>query len=185
MSLELPHLAAYVAGGFETSGEPFACENPATGVELCTLPTSDRTMVGRAVDAARTAFLGEWSTWSLGRRQRVLDRLADLLEVHQDEFSRLESAENGVPVDLVARFSVGGDASQLPLLRELDRQVRGRGRPRHARSGALDYVVPEPYGVVAILTAYNTPSLFLGSKVGPALGDRERRRREAFAAARR
>ncbi|QYG94456.1 aldehyde dehydrogenase [Iamia sp. SCSIO 61187] len=167
-SLELPHLAAYIAGRFETSGEPFACENPATGAELCTLPTSNRTTVGRAVDAAQTAFLGEWGTWSLGRRQRVLDRLSDLLEMHQHEFSRLESAENGVPIDLVARFSVAAMVKNVRYFASWIDKFGGEVVPVMS-SGALDYVVPEPYGVVAILTAYNTPSLFLGSKVGPAL----------------
>ena len=164
----LPPRAAFIGGRWGEDGERFACENPADGSVLCDLPATPVQAVGEAVTAARGAFDGEWGRWSPGRRQHVLTRLAALVEEHADELAALESAENGVPIDLARRFSVAAMAKNLAYYASWIDKLGGQVVPLTTTS-ALDYVVPEPYGVVGILTAYNTPSLFLGSKVGPAL----------------
>jgi acyl-CoA reductase-like NAD-dependent aldehyde dehydrogenase len=163
-----PRAAALIGGGWEADGVPFPCENPATATTLCELPATPVSGVNRAVVAARSAFEGAWGQTSPGRRQHTLARLASLVDAHADELAALESAENGVPIDIVRRFSVAAMGKNLAYYASWIDKMGGHVIPLSS-GGALDYVVPEPYGVVAILTAYNTPSLFLGSKVGPAL----------------
>jgi len=168
MTVLLPQRAAFIAGRRVEDGEPFACENPATAEVLCELPATPAAGVHEAVAAARAALDGEWGSWSPGRRQRAIARLAGLVTDHADELAALESAENGVPLDIVRRFSVAAEARNLEYYASWIDKFGGEVVPLGS-SGALDYTLPEPYGVVAVLTAYNTPSLFLGSKVGPAL----------------
>lgn len=168
MTVTLPPAAAFIDGSWILTGEPFSSENPATASEVCTLPTTTQLDVRRAVQAARDAFDGEWRRWSLGRRQRVLENLADLLDHHRSDFAQLESMENGVPIGLVERFSVAAMVKNFRYFASWIDKFGGEVVPLTS-GNALDYVVPEPYGTVAVLTAYNTPSLFLGSKVAPAL----------------
>ena len=168
MSLVLPPLASLIDGLWDESGETFACENPANAEILCSLPATTTEGIDAAVRAARSAFEGEWGKWSPGRRQKVLEKLAALVSANSDELAAIESAENGVPLDIAKRFSVAALAKNLSYYASWIDKFGGEVVPLTS-NGALDYVVPEPYGVVAILTAYNTPSLFLGSKVGPAL----------------
>ncbi|HEX5367373.1 MAG TPA: aldehyde dehydrogenase family protein [Acidimicrobiales bacterium] len=168
MSLALPPRAAFIGGHWADAGPAFACENPATTEVLCELPSTPPSGVDEAVAAARAALDGEWGSWSPGRRQRALARLASLVSEHADELAALESAENGVPLDVVRRFSVAAEVRNIEYYASWIDKFGGDVVPLGS-SGALDYTLPEPYGVVAVLTAYNTPSLFLGSKVGPAL----------------
>ncbi|MDP1818987.1 MAG: aldehyde dehydrogenase family protein [Acidimicrobiales bacterium] len=166
--VELPRRAALIGGCWDDDGVPFGCDNPATGTTLCELPATPVTGVDRAVAAARSAFEGPWGSMSPGRRQHTLARLASLIDEHAEELAALESAENGVPIDVTRRFSVAAMGKNLSYYASWIDKMGGHVIPLTS-TGAFDYVIPEPYGVVAILTAYNTPSLFLGSKVGPAL----------------
>ncbi len=168
MSITLPPLAAFINGIWEEGGDSFVCENPATAETLCKLPATSIEGVNQAVAAARAAFEGEWGATSPGRRQKVLEKLSALVQRDAAALGELESAENGVPLDIAKRFSVASLAKNLSYYAGWIDKFGGEVVPLTS-NGALDYVVPEPYGVVAILTAYNTPSLFLGSKVGPAL----------------
>lgn len=169
MTLTLPRRAAFIDGRWEDEGTTrFSCENPATTEVICELPATSGAGVDAAVAAARASLDGEWGSWSPGRRQRVLARLAALVSDHTAELAALESAENGVPIDIVQRFSVAAQVRNLEYYASWIDKFGGDVVPLGS-AGALDYTIPEPYGVVAVLTAYNTPSLFLGSKVGPAL----------------
>ncbi len=94
--------------------------------------------------------------------------LADLVESHSDELAELETTDNGVPLGIVKQFSVAALVKNLRYYAEWIDKMGGEVVPLTS-GGALDYATREPYGVIAVLTAYNTPSLFLGSKVGPAL----------------
>lgn len=164
----LPPSAAYIGGTWRSDGEPFDVQNPADGSTLCTLPATPIDGIAEAVAAARSAFDGTWGSWSPGRRQHVLSHLAQLVSEDVDALAAIESAENGVPVDIVRRFSAAAAAKNLAYYASWIDKLSGHVVPLTS-NGALDYAVPEPYGVVALLTAYNTPSLFIGSKAGPAL----------------
>ncbi len=70
------------------SGETLAVENPASGVQVATVPASGQEDVDRAVDAAADAF----ETWSLTTpqaRSLALLRIADLIDANADELGRL------------------------------------------------------------------------------------------------
>lgn len=168
MTLTLPAQGSYIGGTWRSDGDRFACENPANGNILCELPSTPLAQVDEAIAAARGAFDGEWGNLSLGRRQKLLERLAALVAANSKEIAQLESSENGVPLEITRRFSVGSMAKNLGYFASWIDKLSGEVVPVTG-GNALDYVLPEPFGVVALLTAYNAPSMFLGSKVGPAL----------------
>src|ERR1700759_1430693 len=68
------------------SGKTFPTTNPATGEVICQVAEGDKADVDLAVKAARKAFEeGPWPRMSAAERGRLLHRLADLVEQHQEE----------------------------------------------------------------------------------------------------
>jgi aldehyde dehydrogenase (NAD+) len=79
------------------SGKRFETRNPATGELLANVADGDAADVDRAVRAARAAFEGPWSRMKAVERQRIMLRLADLVEEHFDELAMLDTLDLGAP----------------------------------------------------------------------------------------
>jgi len=155
------------------SGKTFPVYNPATGEVLVQVAEGDREDVNRAVKAARKAFDGgAWPELSASERGRLMWKLADLLEQHAEEFSQLESLDNGKPLS-VAR------AADIPLAIDLFRymagwatKIEGNTIPISAKSKRNEYFAytrREPVGVVGQIIPWNFPLLMAAWKLGPAL----------------
>jgi (Z)-2-((N-methylformamido)methylene)-5-hydroxybutyrolactone dehydrogenase len=150
------------------SGATFETVNPFTGQVWAEIPRSGPEDVDDAVSAARAAFDdGPWPRASGTDRARLLRRLADLIAEHAGRIAIVETTDNG------------------KLIREMEGQLRGLADYYHwfagaadkihgqtippANSGFLIYTVPEPVGVVAAITPWNSPVLLMSWKVAPAL----------------
>ncbi len=155
------------------SGKTFPSYNPATGEVLAQVAEGDREDINRAVKAARKAFdSGPWSEMTASERGRLIWKLGDLLEKHQEEFSQLESLDNGKPLT-VAR------AADIPLAIDLFRymagwatKIEGNTIPISAKSKRNQYFAytrREPVGVVGQIIPWNFPLLMAAWKLGPAL----------------
>jgi acyl-CoA reductase-like NAD-dependent aldehyde dehydrogenase len=82
------------------SGRQFETINPATGDVICEVAEADAPDVDKAVQAARVAFnSGEWAEMSGTKRGELLYKLADLIEQNMDELARLETLDNGKPLN--------------------------------------------------------------------------------------
>src|SRR3954465_10896744 len=80
------------------SGKTFATVNPATGETICQVAEGDKADIDLAVKAARKAFEeGPWPRLTAAGRGRLLHKLADLIEKHQEELAALEALDNGNP----------------------------------------------------------------------------------------
>ena len=156
------------------SGKTFPTYNPATGEVLARVAEGDHADVDRAVASARNAFEhGPWRRLTASERGRLIWKLADLLESHQEEFAQLESLDNGKPVG-VAR------AADVPLAVDLFRYMAGWATkiegttiplsvPYTPGAQYLAYTLREPVGVVAQIIPWNFPLLMAAWKLGPAL----------------
>ncbi len=154
------------------SGKTFPSYNPATGEVLANVAEGDREDIDRAVKAARAAFeTGPWSKMPPAGRGRLIWKLADLIEKHQEEFAQLESLDNGKPLK-ISRIA------DLPLTIEHMRyyagwatKIEGNTIPLTLAepSKFLAYTVREPVGVVGQIIPWNFPLLMAAWKLGPAL----------------
>src|SRR5439155_1050800 len=80
------------------SGKKFETINPATGQVLARVAEGDKEDIDRAARAARRAFDdGKWARINPTERQRLLLRIADLIEANGDELAQLETLDNGKP----------------------------------------------------------------------------------------
>src|ERR1700675_2434025 len=85
------------------SGKTFEVRDPSSDAVIAHCALGDAADIDRAVAAARHAFEdGGWSRMKPVDRERLLHRLADLIERHADELAELEAIDNGKSV-LMAR----------------------------------------------------------------------------------
>jgi aldehyde dehydrogenase (NAD+) len=150
------------------SGKSFPTINPATGDEICQVAEADKADVDMAVKAARKAFEGgPWRKMSAAERGRLLNKLADLVEIHADELARLESLDNGKPYQVAL-------AADLPLTVACYRYYAGwadklQGKTIPIAGNYFCYTRLEPVGVVGQIIPWNFPLLMQAWKLGPAL----------------
>src|SRR5437016_3864714 len=150
------------------SGKTFATVNPSTGQIICQVAEGDKADVDLAVKAARKAFEeGPWPKMSAAERGRLLNKLADLVEKHQEELAALESLDNGKPY----RDAIAAD---LPLTVKCYRYYAGWADKVHGKTIPVEgsyfcYTRHEPLGVVGQIIPWNFPLLMQAWRWGPAL----------------
>jgi len=147
--------------------------NPATEEIIASVPVASTKDVEAAVAAARTAFdSGPWPQMTPSERAQIMLGMADEFDRRRAELIDINIAEAGCPRMLSDFLQVG-----VPL--EQFRNLAARVVPAFDFERALlpvigngisqGLVVREPYGVAALVTAFNFPFYLNLMKVGPAL----------------
>lgn len=147
-------------------------EDPSSGREVSRIVDASDKDVDRAVAAARTAFDdGRWSGLPPIVREGMINRLADLLERHADEFAELEAIDNGKPKGMAAAVDIPGAIGQLRYMAGWASKLGGELiEPMSMPKGTVfSYVVREPIGVAAQIVPWNFPLLMATLKIAPAL----------------
>src|SRR5580700_1034289 len=154
------------------SGKTFKTYNPATGEVLSNIAEGDKEDINRAVQAARAAFeSGPWSKISPSERGRMIWRLADLLEKHQEEFAQLESLDNGKPLKIARVADLPLSIDHFRYYAGWATKIEGHTVPMSGwKQGMFHaYTLREPVGVVGQIIPWNFPLLLAAWKLGPAL----------------
>ena len=149
----------------DPTGGAHAQHNGFTGRWQFDIPLAGASEVDLAVAAAR-ASLPSWRATPYTERQRLLHRLADLLEESTAEFGTLMAVETGIPTAHAPRL-VGAAAGWLRYYAGWIDKIDGQVLP--LLNGGLDYTLLEPYGVIAVIPPFNGPITAMGMKVAPAL----------------
>ena len=155
-----------------THNATLVVEDPSVGREITRIVDASDADVDRAVAAARAAFDdGRWSNLPPNKRERIINRLADLIEAHAAEFAELEAIDNGKPVGMAGAIDVPGAVDMLRYMAGWASKLGGefiepQGVPR---GKMLSYVTREPVGVAAQIIPWNFPLLMAALKIAPAL----------------
>ncbi|MET0666404.1 MAG: aldehyde dehydrogenase family protein [Acidimicrobiales bacterium] len=146
------------------SGGTHTHRDPATGTPVADVALAGPAEVDAAVTAAREA-LPAWRALPPHRRADLLDRLAGLLDADREDAAALTAVDNGTPV---SALDPGRAAAQWTRYYAgwVDK-LEGRVLPGPGRG--LDYVLREPYGVIAAMVPWNGPMMGMGQKAAPAL----------------
>src|SRR5215831_4067670 len=155
-----------------THGATLIVEDPSSGKEICRIVDASDTDVDRAVAAARAAFDdGRWSNLPPNKRERIINKLADLIESHAAEFAELESIDNGKPVGMARVVDIPNAVDQLRYMAGWASKLGGEViEPQSTPRGAFfSYVSREPVGVAAQIVPWNFPLLMATLKIAPAL----------------
>jgi len=150
------------------SSKTFPTIDPVTKEVIAHIAEGDREDIEIAVRSAKEALeCGPWSKMSARERGRLIYRWADLLEQHSETLARLESLDNGKPI----QDSRGGD---VPGAIECLRYFAGWADKIHGKtiptSGPyLTYTRREPVGVCGLIIPWNYPMNMAAWKLGPSL----------------
>ncbi len=155
------------------SGETFDAIDPATESVIAQLAAGDKEDIDRAVKAARRAF--DDSAWSRMRpveRERLMLKLADLIEANAEELAQLESLDNGKLVFFARIVDVAGTVDYFRYMAGWATKIEGRtldvsiGMPGEEYQA---YTLRQPIGVVGQITPWNFPLAMASWKLAPAL----------------
>ncbi|HEY4682429.1 MAG TPA: aldehyde dehydrogenase family protein [Candidatus Acidoferrales bacterium] len=150
------------------SGRTFETIDPTTGGVICRVAEADAPDVDKAVKAARAAFTaGPWPKLSAAERGKLLYKLADLIEANAEELARLETLDNGKPLN-------DSKNADLPLTVACYRYYAGwadkiQGKTIPIAGPYFCYTRHEPVGVVGQIIPWNFPLLMQAWKIAPAL----------------
>ena len=150
------------------SGKTFESINPSTGEVLANVAEADRKDIDRAVAAARRAFNGAWSKFRPAERQRLLLKIADLVEQNFDELAALDTLDMGGPI----RRTLGGRqrvVGQLRYYAGLATAIHGETIENSLPGEMVSFTLKEPVGVVGAIIPWNGPLALAGGKIGAAL----------------
>jgi (Z)-2-((N-methylformamido)methylene)-5-hydroxybutyrolactone dehydrogenase len=149
-------------------GEWFDSQDPYRGETWARIPRARAADVDRAVSAAHEAMWnGPWSTMSPTARGKVMRRLGDLVADNAERLAAVEVRDNG---KLLAEML--GQVQYHPewwwYYGGLADKIQGALVPID-KPDTFAFTRHEPVGVVAALTAWNSPLLFVAWKCAPAL----------------
>jgi len=156
------------------SGAYLPVVDPATEMTIGQAPDSARADVDAAVHAAQRAFEGAaWSRMRPSERERLLYRLAMLIEEHADELSALETLQSGKLNALARAIDVGAGAEFVRYMAgwatKLEGQTLQNSIAMPPGSRWFTYTQREPVGVVGAIVPWNFPLAIALWKVAPAL----------------
>jgi len=149
------------------SGQWFDSENPYTGEVWAQIAKGNAADIDKAVGAAKAAFENGWGRSSPTYRGKLLNKLAELLERDAERLGKLEVQDNG---KLLAEMG-----SQTRYIGEWYRyfggladKIEGTVIPTD-KPNMFNFTRYEPFGVVGLITPWNSPLLLVAYKLAPAL----------------
>lgn len=157
-----------------SNGQTLDVLNPADESLLATVPAATEADVDRAVQAARQAFEAPgWAKMRPDQRQRLLLRLADLIEANARTLAEIESLDNGKSVAIAEAVDVALSASYFRYMAGWATKIEGStldvSIPFAPQNEFVGYTRKEPVGVVGAIVAWNFPLLLASWKLAPAL----------------
>ncbi len=141
--------------------------DPYTGKVWAKVPRSGPADVDRAVQAAHTAFYGEWRDMTATQRGMIMRRFADLVSEQAEALAQLESRDNGKLINEM-RMQLNYIPQWFHYFGGLADKVEGRVIPID-KPGVFNFTLEEPVGVVAAITPWNSPLMLATWKLAPAL----------------
>ena len=166
----VPPAKHFIAGAYsESSGKArIEVRSPAFGEVIGSVPDATQEDVDRAVAAARESFeSGAWKGKDPSEKERILWRLAALMEEHKDELAALESMENGKTLREALRADVNPGIDAVRYYAGWVRRIYGETIP--VDGPFLNYTLREPVGVVGAIVPWNYPTCIATWKFAPAL----------------
>src|SRR2546427_2554447 len=165
--MEIEH-RLYIGGRFVPAedGATLPSLNPHDNTPLADVSMAGKADIDKAVEAARAAF-PKWSRTAAAERGRLLLKLAERMEEHAEELARLETLDTGHPLRDTRALDAPRTAATFRYFGGMADKFEGSVIPVEA--GVLNYLLPEPLGVVGQVVPWNFPLMFTSWKMAPAL----------------
>ena len=156
-----------------TDGARFATVNPADEQVIAQVAAAGAADVDKAVQAARRALDGEWGRLRPAERQRLMLKLADLIEAHAQTLAEIESVDSGKSAAMARAVDMALVVDFFRYMAGWATKIEGSTMetsvPFAPGAQFMTYTRREPVGVVAAVVPWNFPLLVAAWKLGPAL----------------
>jgi aminomuconate-semialdehyde/2-hydroxymuconate-6-semialdehyde dehydrogenase len=145
--------------------------NPVTGEIAGRYGVASVEDVNDAVASARRALTSDWGKMETQQRVDILYKVADGINARFDEFLEAECLDTGKPVSLAKHIDIPRGAANFKIFADTIKNISDEAfhMPTPDGTGALNYTVRKPKGVIAVIGPWNLPLLLMTWKVGPAL----------------
>ncbi len=144
--------------------------DPATGKVIANVADAKKADVDAAVRASRNAFEnGPWRTMKPNERQKILWRLAELIDKYSVELAELDVLDEGSPYRVVKNFYVSLAADHFRYFAGWANKLGGETLSVNMAGDWHAYTLREPVGVVGQILPWNVPFLMTAWKLAPAL----------------
>jgi aminomuconate-semialdehyde/2-hydroxymuconate-6-semialdehyde dehydrogenase len=165
--------AHFINGEFTqgTSGKGWDNICPIDGSRIGYVPEAGAAEVDAAVKAARAALEGPWGRMTVNERAALLTAVAAEINNRFDEFLEAECLDTGKPMSLASHIDIPRGAANFTMFIDVAKTVSTETfvTPTPDGTGALNYALRRPRGVIAVISPWNLPLLLMTWKVGPAL----------------
>ena len=149
------------------SGQYLDNYNPSNGQVFSQIPDSNADDLAEAVAAAEGAF-HLWSSIGNEARAKYLEKLADYIETHLEDFARAESIDNGKPIALARVMDIPRAVSNLRFFASAIQHFSSESHHTE-QPNAINYTLRRPIGVVGCISPWNLPLYLFTWKIAPAL----------------
>jgi succinate-semialdehyde dehydrogenase/glutarate-semialdehyde dehydrogenase len=148
------------------NGATISVNNPATGLEVGTVPMMGAAETRRAIEAADVA-LATWRKTLAKDRGRLLRKWFDLIIENADDLAIILTSEQGKTL-AEAKSEVVSGAAFIEWFGEEARRTYGETIPTPAHDRRV-VVIKQPIGVCAAITPWNFPNTIITRKASAAL----------------
>ena len=169
--LDRPH-GHFINGEWLLAGGGLAVLDPSSGRQIAVIGAGGAAEIDAAVQAAHSAFNNPaWKAMAPVQRERLLLRLAELIESNAALLAEIESVDNGMPLGF-ANINVGGAAGVLRYMAGWPSKIVGDTvdvKMPFPGSQFFGYTSREPVGIVGAIVPWNMPLMMAIWKLAPAL----------------
>ncbi|SEK34568.1 phenylacetaldehyde dehydrogenase [Colwellia chukchiensis] len=150
----------YIGGEFcsAQSGNVYEVIEPCTAGLLAQVPDASIADVDLAVAAAKSSFTDSpWSRMKPNERERLLLRLADVIEQHSQTLAELESLDAGKAISGCKAVDIDGSIDVLRYMAGWSTKIAGSTKNVSVEGDHFAYTLKQPVGVVAAIVPWNWP----------------------------
>lgn len=147
-------------------GSTIAVYDPATGLEIGTVPSMGATEADRAVKSADAAFRA-WANETALVRARIMEKWFDLVVENAEDLATIITVEQGKPIT-ESRTEISYGSGFIKWFSEEARRTYGQVIPANERDRRI-IAVKQPIGVSAAITPWNFPVAMITRKCAPAI----------------
>ncbi|XP_018412442.1 PREDICTED: aldehyde dehydrogenase family 8 member A1 isoform X3 [Nanorana parkeri] len=163
----LLELQNYIGGKFVPSRSYIDSFDPSTGNIFCRVPDSGNEEVSAAVLAAKAAF-PSWSSMSPQDRSAIMNKLADLIERHLDEFAQAESKDQGKTLTFARTVDIPRSVYNFRFFASSILHHTTECTQME-NLNCMNYTLRTPIGVAGLISPWNLPLYLLTWKIAPAI----------------
>ncbi len=163
----------FIAGDYVAakSGKTFDKRSPVDGALIARVSEAGEAEVNAAVEAARAALQGPWGKITPAERGDLLYALANGINARFEDFLEAEVADTGKPMSLARHLDIPRGAANFKVFADTVKNVSTEffEMTTPDGTGAINYAMRRPIGVVGVICPWNLPLLLMTWKVAPAM----------------